>query len=140
VKNRGEQGYGHLHDSGPDVCRIRGFTIETNPLYTYCENHPVNNPGLVKTPIGPVYVVDDDHRRVPLNPQPLTRAAKLAEQDRLWSEWARTATTDTVPDRFAGEPMPDGTLADRPWWYDADGTLRDKPPDAEGGPGNEFGA
>jgi hypothetical protein len=71
-------------------------------------------------------------------PAPESRSDKLAEQDRLWRVWAETATTDTVPDRYVGEPMPDGTLATTYWWYHPDGALRDKPPDADDGPGREF--
>jgi hypothetical protein len=73
-------------------------------------------------------------------PAPLTRAERLAEVDRKWREWAANATTDIVPDRYVGDPMPDGSLASTYWWYHDDGTLRDKPPDADDGPGNAFQA
>ena len=46
----------------------------------------------------------------------------------LWAEWAATATTDTVPDFYRTETLPDGTVADRPWWFGNDGVLRDTPP------------
>ncbi|MFN8052863.1 MAG: hypothetical protein U0Q22_15565 [Acidimicrobiales bacterium] len=59
-----------------------------------------------------------------------TRNDRLADADRMWSTWAVGATTDIVPDRFIGEAMPDGTLADRYWWYWPDGTLRDASPDS----------
>lgn len=45
-----------------------------------------------------------------------------------WAEWAKTATTDTVPDVYKGETLPDGTVADRPWWYHGD-TLKAEPPE-----------
>lgn len=57
----------------------------------------------------------------------------------MWSAWAKTATTDIVPDRYVGEPMPDGTIADRYWWEHADGKYHDKAPDAEDGPGSIYG-
>lgn len=48
---------------------------------------------------------------------------------RLWAEWAATATTDTPPDFYRTEPLPDGTIADRPWWFHDDGSLKDTPPE-----------
>lgn len=47
----------------------------------------------------------------------------------LWAEWAATATTDVVPDFYRTEPLPDGTVADRPWWFHDDGSLKDTPPE-----------
>lgn len=62
-----------------------------------------------------------------------SRQAELNEVSRMWSAWAETATTDTVPDIYKGERLPDGTVADRPWWYHpgANYPLRDWPPDHE---------
>lgn len=45
-----------------------------------------------------------------------------------WAEWAPTATTDVVPDRWPGEPLPAGGVADRPMWFHDDGELHDTPP------------
>lgn len=67
------------------------------------------------------------------------RDDQLADVSRMWGEWAKNATTDIVPDRYIGETMPDGTTADRYWWYHDDGSLRDAAPDAEE-PGNKFEA
>lgn len=46
----------------------------------------------------------------------------------LWAEWAKTATTDIVPDFYRTETLPDGTVADRAWWFHPDSSLRDVPP------------
>lgn len=63
---------------------------------------------------------------------PMTRAERLAQVDERWRAWAENATTDTPPDRYIGEPMPDGTTATTYWWYHPDGTLRETPPDEPG--------
>lgn len=67
------------------------------------------------------------------------RERRLREKPNRWMAWAKTATTDHVPDRFKGEPMPDGTIADRPWWYQDDNTLRDYPPKDGPSPFNGHG-
>jgi hypothetical protein len=55
------------------------------------------------------------------------RERKLQEQQARWSDWAATATTDLVPDRFTGEPVPGG-VATEPMWFHADGKLYNTPP------------
>jgi hypothetical protein len=54
-KNRGEAGYAHARDPGPDHCDIRDLPI-THSFSTYCANHPHHNPGRLAVPIGPVWV------------------------------------------------------------------------------------
>jgi hypothetical protein len=64
VKNKGEAGYGHADDPGPDRCRIRDLEIE-NPFYTYCANHPHRNPDRIEAPLGPVFTGDSFGDREP---------------------------------------------------------------------------
>jgi hypothetical protein len=59
-KNRGEAGYAHARDPGPDHCDIRDLPVE-DAFYTYCSNHSHHNPGRVRVPIGPVWVMGEDH-------------------------------------------------------------------------------
>jgi|TARA_Y100000310_G_C20579012_1_gene761998 hypothetical protein len=43
-------------------CTIRDLEIE-NPYWTYCANHWHHNPDHIDTPIGPVYVYDEEENR-----------------------------------------------------------------------------
>jgi len=54
-KNRGKAGYHHVHDPGPDYCEIRDVKI-TEPMYTYCANHPYHHPEREELPVGPVLI------------------------------------------------------------------------------------
>ena len=55
TKNKGEVGFSHTNDPGPDFCVIRSLVIESSPFYTCCANHPRRNPDKTETPLGPVY-------------------------------------------------------------------------------------
>ena len=58
ARNKGEAGYAHSKDPEPNLCTIRGLTIE-NPFWTYCSNHPHRRPDRDSIPIGPVFVAAD---------------------------------------------------------------------------------
>jgi hypothetical protein len=62
-KNRGEAGYSHAQDPGPDHCEIRDLAIGGAAFWTYCSNHPNHNRELIRIPIGPVYVHGERHGR-----------------------------------------------------------------------------
>jgi len=57
AKNKGEAGYEHAGDPGPDFCTIRGLEME-NPFWTYCTNHPHHDPSRDGIPVGPVWKHD----------------------------------------------------------------------------------
>ena len=57
TKNKGEAGYAHLQDPGPQRCAIRGFAIRS-ALYTYCANHPKHARIRLEVPVGPVLTYD----------------------------------------------------------------------------------
>jgi hypothetical protein len=57
------------------------------------------------------------------------RDQRLQEQQKRWSDWAATATTDTLPDRFIGERVPGGGVATEALWFHPDGQLHHTPPD-----------
>lgn len=63
TKNKGEAGYAHAFEPGPNHCQIRDLSVE-NPFYTYCANHPQRNPDRLPEPIGPVYTGDSQGQRV----------------------------------------------------------------------------
>lgn len=46
----------------------------------------------------------------------VSRAERLAEVSRKWHDWALNAMTDTPPDVYAGDPLPDGTVAETNVW------------------------
>ncbi len=62
-KNGGETGYSHAGDPGEDRCTLRDVVVG-NPFWTYCANHPAHNSGLIKTPVGPIYVGDESGRNI----------------------------------------------------------------------------
>jgi hypothetical protein len=43
MRRKGQAGYRHADDPGPDYCTIRSLAIE-DPFYTYCGNHPCHLP------------------------------------------------------------------------------------------------
>lgn len=59
AKNKGDAGYDHSHDPEPDYCLIRQLPIE-GAFWTYCANHPHQNPGKIDVPIGPAFKATDD--------------------------------------------------------------------------------
>lgn len=69
--NCGECVYGEQLGDRRVRCTIRHLDIG-NPYWTYCANHPINNPDGIEVPAGPVYVIGDDYpyRRVPDQPSP----------------------------------------------------------------------
>ena len=74
-KNKGEAGYEHSRDPGPDTCTIRDLAIE-EPFYTYCANHPQRRPERDPIPIGPVFVGDSDGSREVWKPSPDTEEVR----------------------------------------------------------------
>lgn len=70
-KNRGEYGYAHMREPGPDHCEIRDLAIE-HSFYTYCANHPSHNAERLRIPIGPVYRHGEDYDREVWQPAPDT--------------------------------------------------------------------
>ena len=100
AKNKGHRGYDHTHDPEPDVCAIRGISIE-DPFYTYCCNHPHRRPERDSIPIGPVYTGDSFGNREVWKPSPDSEAIR---QHLL-----------TILDQLEEEPTPEypiGTYAD----------------------------
>jgi hypothetical protein len=77
ARNKGEEGYGHSKDSGPNFCTIRSLDIEEDPFWTYCVNHPHHRPNRDPMPIGPVYVTDGvPYRRKQWRPSPDTEEVR----------------------------------------------------------------
>ncbi|MBV9123015.1 MAG: hypothetical protein JO112_06645, partial [Planctomycetes bacterium] len=56
TRNAGQAGYGHASREEPSFCEIRGNLPIPEPFWTYCSNHPEQNPDRVRIPVGPVYV------------------------------------------------------------------------------------
>jgi hypothetical protein len=71
AKNKGQAGYGHAHDAGPDFCTIRSLPIE-DAFYTYCGNHPHRRPKQDPIPIGPVFIEGSSGNREFWKPSPDT--------------------------------------------------------------------
>jgi hypothetical protein len=77
ARNKGEAGYGHLHDPEPNFCTIRGLVIE-NAFWTYCSNHPWRRPVRDPIPIGPVFINQGgfSNDRVQWQPSPDTEEVR----------------------------------------------------------------
>ena len=75
AKNKGQRGYDHTHDPEPDVCAIRGLSIE-DLFYTYCCNHPHRRPERDSIPIGPVFTGDSFGNREVWKPSPDSEAIR----------------------------------------------------------------
>ena len=82
AKNKGEAGYGHTKDPGPDFCAIRGIAIE-DAFYTYCANHPHRSPERNPNPVGPVYTGDDHGNRTVLIALPDTPENRKSHMELL---------------------------------------------------------
>lgn len=105
-KNRGEPGYAHARDDGPDHCDIRDLPIET-AFWTYCVNHPHHNPELIRVPIGPVWVagVGFPYSREQRQPGPDTPEVR-AEIVRLLT----AVTPQTINDYPAGLALAEAAI------------------------------
>jgi hypothetical protein len=75
ARNKGEAGYAHADDPEPNVCTIRGLSID-DPFWTYCGNHPHHRPGRDPVPIGPVFVADEGYGRKEWQPSPDTEEVR----------------------------------------------------------------
>jgi hypothetical protein len=98
-KNRGQSGYAHANDPGPDHCEIRDLAIE-HSFYTYCANHPHHNTEQIRIPIGPVYHAKDGYGREVWQPAPDTPEVRT-ELLRLLA----LATPAPIPDYPAGHAL-----------------------------------
>lgn len=101
-KNKGEAGYGHARDVGPDYCLIRCIAI-VSPFYTYCTNHPHRRPERDSVPIGPVLTGDSSGAREVWRPSPDTEKIRqhllrllASQQEQPTSEYPIAAGTDEV--------------------------------------------
>jgi hypothetical protein len=104
-KNRGEAGYSHAQDPGPDHCEIRDLAIEGSAFWTYCANHPGHNRELLRIPIGPVYVHGDGYSREPWRQGPDTPEVR-EEILRLLA----AATPDPIDDYPAGFALAEAAI------------------------------
>ncbi len=77
AKNKGEAGYGHSEDPEPAYCVIRELSVDDNPFYTYCGNHPHRQPERAPIPIGPVYTGDSMGKREIWQPSPDSEEIRL---------------------------------------------------------------
>ena len=77
AKNNGEAGYAHTDDPEPAYCTIRNLSVDDNPFYTYCSNHPHRRPERDPIPIEPVYTGDSLGNRETWMPSPDTEEIRL---------------------------------------------------------------
>lgn len=85
VDNCGECDFASGLDSDSARCEIRNTSIE-HPFWTYCANHPKNNPLKVQVAVGPIYedAGEFPYRRRVLEPSPPGRIEeKLRLLERL---------------------------------------------------------
>jgi len=61
-KNEGQAGYEQAGNQLPNFCTIRELPIR-EPFYTYCANHPHQNPSRIEVPVGPVWEGTSDNFR-----------------------------------------------------------------------------